>query len=52
LKKIDRRGVHVHDTEEAAEATVGEEDDDDVAFQANRDAIVTVIARCEVDSVS
>ncbi|XP_059429316.1 WRKY transcription factor 72B-like [Corylus avellana] len=41
-----------NEDEEAAEATAGEEDDDDVAFQANRDARVTVIARCEVDSMT
>jgi hypothetical protein len=42
----------VHDTEEAVEATAGEKDDDDVASQANREARVTVIARCEVAPVS
>jgi hypothetical protein len=42
----------VHDTEEAADATAGEEDDHDVASHANREARVTVIARCEVASVS
>jgi hypothetical protein len=42
----------VHDTEEAAEATAGEKDDDDVASQANSEARVMVIARCEVASVS
>jgi hypothetical protein len=52
LENTDRRGVHVHDTDEAAEATAGEKDDHDVASQANREARVMVIARCEVDLVS
>jgi hypothetical protein len=42
----------VHDTEEAAEATAGEEDNEDVASQANKEALVMVIARCEVATVS
>jgi hypothetical protein len=50
-----RKTVHVHDTEEASEATSEEEYDldDDAAAEANRKAWVEVIiARCEVASVS
>ncbi|XP_059429319.1 probable WRKY transcription factor 9 [Corylus avellana] len=41
-----------NEDEEETEATPGEEDDDDVASQANREARVTVIAKCEVASMN
>jgi hypothetical protein len=51
LKNTEEEYVHVHDTEEAAEAQVGSRYN--AASKANRKAWVeVVIARCEVETVS